>query len=77
MDFVNALDMGVAAPTIAEAVFARCLSALKEERVKAATILAQPQSKGNSQTDSKKKPPSKRFTTPYLLKNLLLPRVFN
>ena len=27
----NALDMGVAAPTIAEAVFARCLSAVKDE----------------------------------------------
>ena len=52
---VNALDMGVPAPTIAEAVFARCLSALKEERVKAATILAQPQSKGNKpRTDSEK-----------------------
>ena len=52
---VNALDMGVPAPTIAEAVFARCLSALKEERVKAATILAQPQSKGKKpRTDSEK-----------------------
>ncbi|MDE3085092.1 MAG: NADP-dependent phosphogluconate dehydrogenase, partial [Verrucomicrobiota bacterium] len=29
----NALDMGVPAPTIAEAVFARCISAIKEERV--------------------------------------------
>ena len=36
---VNALDMGVPAPTIAEAVFARCISALKEERVHASTIL--------------------------------------
>jgi len=31
----NALDLGVAAPTIAEAVFARCMSALKPERVAA------------------------------------------
>ena len=30
---VNALDMGTPAPTVAEAVFARCLSAVKEERV--------------------------------------------
>jgi hypothetical protein len=35
MDQVSALDMGVPAPTIAEAVFARCLSAVKEERVAA------------------------------------------
>lgn len=40
---VNALDMGVPTPTIAEAVFARCLSALKEERVHAASILPKPQ----------------------------------
>ena len=32
--------MGVPAPTIAEAVFARCLSALKEERVHASKILS-------------------------------------
>jgi 6-phosphogluconate dehydrogenase len=37
---VNALDMGVPAPTIAEAVFARCISALKEERVDASKILS-------------------------------------
>jgi len=39
---VNALDMGIAAPTIAEAVFARCISAIKEERVAAAKILRGP-----------------------------------
>src|SRR3954467_9666344 len=38
----NALDMGVPAPTIAEAVFARCLSAIKEERVAASKILKGP-----------------------------------
>jgi 6-phosphogluconate dehydrogenase len=38
----NALDMGVAAPTIAESVFARCISAIKEERVAAAKILKGP-----------------------------------
>jgi 6-phosphogluconate dehydrogenase len=38
----NALDMGVPAPTIAEAVFARCLSALKDERVAASKVLKGP-----------------------------------
>lgn len=33
------LDLGIAIPTIAEAVFARCVSAVKEERVKASKIL--------------------------------------
>jgi 6-phosphogluconate dehydrogenase len=36
---VSALDMGVPAPTIAEAVFARCISAVKDERVAASKIL--------------------------------------
>lgn len=40
---VNALDMGVPAPTVAEAVFARFLSAVKEERVAASKILQGPQ----------------------------------
>ena len=35
----SALDLGVPAPTVAEAVFARCISALKEERVKASKQL--------------------------------------
>jgi len=39
---VNALDMGVPAPTVAEAVFSRCLSAVKEERVAASKILKGP-----------------------------------
>jgi len=38
----NALDMGVPAPTIAEAVFARCISALKDERVPASKVLNGP-----------------------------------
>jgi 6-phosphogluconate dehydrogenase len=42
---VNALDMGVPAPTIAESVFARCLSAVKEERVAASKILKGPKAK--------------------------------
>lgn len=37
-----ALDLGIPAQTIAEAVFARCLSALKEERVRASKILPGP-----------------------------------
>ena len=42
---VNALDMGVPAPTVTEAVFARCLSALKDERVAAAKVLKGPAKK--------------------------------
>ncbi len=38
----SALDLGIPAATIAEAVFARALSALKEERVAASAILAGP-----------------------------------
>ena len=39
---VNALDMGIPANAISEAVFARCLSALKEERIEASKHLAGP-----------------------------------
>lgn len=39
---VNALDMGIPANAISEAVFARCLSALKEERVQANKTLSGP-----------------------------------
>jgi len=39
---VNALDMGVPAPSIAEAVFARCMSSIKEERVAASRVLRGP-----------------------------------
>ncbi len=39
---ISALDMGIPAQTIAEAVFARFLSAIKEERVAAAKILTGP-----------------------------------
>ncbi len=38
---VNALDMGIPAPTVAEAVFARCMSAIKDERIHASRILTQ------------------------------------
>ncbi len=42
---VSALDMGVPAPTISEAVFARCLSAIKDQRVAAAKVLKAPKFK--------------------------------
>jgi 6-phosphogluconate dehydrogenase len=50
----NALDMGVAAPTIAEAVFARCLSAIKEERVAAAKSLRGPKPRMTGKVDRAK-----------------------
>jgi 6-phosphogluconate dehydrogenase len=40
---INALDLGIPANSIAEAVFARCLSALKPERVEASKHLAGPE----------------------------------
>jgi len=49
---VNALDMGVPAPTVAEAVFARCLSAVKEERVAASEILEGPPAPPKSPGDA-------------------------
>ena len=42
---VNALDMGVPAASIAEAVFARCMSAVKEKRVAASKLLKGPAAK--------------------------------
>ncbi len=39
---VSALDLGCPAPTVAEAVFSRLISAVKEERVAASKILARP-----------------------------------
>jgi 6-phosphogluconate dehydrogenase len=42
---VNALDMGVPAPSIAEAVFARCISAVKEKRTAASKTLKGPRFK--------------------------------
>ena len=39
---VNALDMGTPAPTVAEAVFARCMSAIKQERINASSRLTGP-----------------------------------
>ena len=39
---MNALDIGIPANAIGEAVYARCLSALKDERVKASKVLKGP-----------------------------------
>ncbi|MFW5871410.1 MAG: decarboxylating NADP(+)-dependent phosphogluconate dehydrogenase [Verrucomicrobiota bacterium] len=45
------LDMGVGIPQIAEAVFARCLSAIKEERVAASEVLTGPDKKFSGDRD--------------------------
>ena len=42
---ISALDLGMPVTLIGEAVFARCLSALKQERVHASTVLSGPASK--------------------------------
>ena len=42
---ISALDLGISAPTIAEAVFARCISAIKHERVNASDIIDGPDGK--------------------------------
>ncbi len=39
---ISALDLGISAPTIAEAVFARCISAIKNERVEASKVINGP-----------------------------------
>lgn len=39
---MNALDLGMPVTLIGEAVFARCLSSIKEERVRASKVLAGP-----------------------------------
>ena len=39
---ISALDLGISAPTIAEAVFARCISAVKGERVAAEQVIQGP-----------------------------------
>ena len=41
----SALELGVSAPTIAEAVFARCISAIKDQRIAAAKHLSGPDEK--------------------------------
>jgi len=46
-----ALDLGVPAPTVAEAVFARAMSAIKEERVEASKVLHGPEMKFDGNKD--------------------------
>ena len=48
----SSLDLGVSAPTIAEAVFARIISSIKEERVEASKILTGPKITVNSEKDT-------------------------
>ncbi len=48
---VNALDMGIPANAISEAVFARCLSALKDERVEASKQLSGPEAESHKGDD--------------------------
>jgi len=47
----NALDLGIPTPSIAEAVFARCISALKDERVEASKVLKGPEVKFTGDRD--------------------------
>lgn len=49
---VNSLDLGIPVTLIAEAVYARCLSALKDERVAAAQVLAGPAGKIDADADA-------------------------
>jgi 6-phosphogluconate dehydrogenase len=48
---INALDLGIPLTLIGEAVFARCLSAMKEERGKAATLLEGPRASFTGDAD--------------------------
>jgi len=48
---INALDLGIPLTLIGEAVFARCLSAMKEERGKAAELLEGPQASFTGEAD--------------------------
>lgn len=47
----SALDLAVPIPTITEAVFARCMSAIKDERVAASSILKGPEIKFDGDVD--------------------------
>lgn len=52
---INALDLGMPVTLIGEAVFARCLSALKDERVRASKTLKGPVVEGDSPITDKQK----------------------
>lgn len=49
---ISALDLGISAPTIAEAVFARCISAIKSERVDASDVIKGPMSTFDGDRDA-------------------------
>ncbi len=49
---INALDLGVPLTLIGEAVFARCLSAMKDERVRASLVLAEERLNFDVDTDA-------------------------
>ncbi len=49
---VNSLDLGIPVTLISESVYARCLSALKEERVKASKVLHGPDTRFKGDTES-------------------------
>ncbi len=49
---ITALDLGMPLTLIGEAVFARCLSALKDERVEAAKVLTGPEAKFDGDRDA-------------------------
>lgn len=51
---INALDLGMPVTLIGEAVFARCLSSLKDTRVKASKILPGPKADDDSVLDAEK-----------------------
>jgi 6-phosphogluconate dehydrogenase len=48
-----ALDLGIATPTITEAVFARCISAIKEEREEASKVFKGPEIKFEGDSDAR------------------------
>ncbi|CAB4256203.1 similar to Saccharomyces cerevisiae YHR183W GND1 6- phosphogluconate dehydrogenase (decarboxylating), catalyzes an NADPH regenerating reaction in the pentose phosphate pathway [Maudiozyma barnettii] len=50
---INALDLGMPVTLIGEAVFSRCLSALKDDRIRASKILSGPTIPANLITDRK------------------------
>lgn len=52
---INALDLGMPVTLIGEAVFSRCLSAIKDERVRASAVLAGPSVEGESPITDKQK----------------------
>ncbi|KAF9243927.1 6-phosphogluconate dehydrogenase [Melanogaster broomeanus] len=61
---IAALDAGTAVTLIGEAVFARCLSAIKEERVRASKVIAGPQKSLSAVTRNNSLMTSSRPCTP-------------